>query len=74
MVDCEITLGSAGPGGNVILASTQPWREGERFELACAQSTARTVEVDPTGSAVSRSWEVVEVEGDPRAVWPEIRV
>jgi hypothetical protein len=74
MVDCEITLGSAGPGGNVILASTHPWRAGERFELACAQSTARTVEFDPTGSAVSRSWEVVEVEGDPRAVWPEIRV
>jgi hypothetical protein len=73
MVDCEISLGSAGPGGNVILASTHPWRVGERFVLACAPSTVRTVEIDPAGTAVSRSWEVVEAEGDPEGVWPVIR-
>jgi len=65
MIDCEITLGSAGVGANVILASTHPWRVGQCFELACAQSTARSGDVDPAGLAVTRRWEVIEAEGDP---------
>ncbi|MEJ0008335.1 MAG: cupin domain-containing protein [Steroidobacteraceae bacterium] len=70
MLDCEISLGSAGFGANVILASTHPWRVGQCFELACADSTAQSVEVDPGGLAVTRRWEVIESEGDPRGVWP----
>jgi hypothetical protein len=70
MVDCEITLGSAGVGANVILASTHPWRVAERFQLVCAQATADTVDVDRAGKGVPRRWDIIEAEGDPQGVWP----
>jgi hypothetical protein len=77
MLDCEITLGSAGTGGesagmsgSVILASTHPWRVSEVFQLTCTASTVRTVDLDPVGKTACRRWEVLEAEGDPQAVWP----
>jgi hypothetical protein len=69
LLDCEITLGSAGFGGNVILASTHPWRVAAYFELRCADSTVSTRDVDAAGQPVLRRWEVIESEGDPGAVW-----
>jgi hypothetical protein len=69
MLDCEITLGSAGFGANVILASTHPWRVAAYFELQCGQSTVSTREVDAAGVPMLRRWEVMESEGDPAAVW-----
>jgi hypothetical protein len=71
MLDCEITLGSAGSGPNVILASTHPWRVAERFELICDDRAAETLDTDPAGKALRRQWEVLETEGDPGAVWPQ---
>jgi hypothetical protein len=68
MLDCEISLGSA---GNVILASTHPWRVSERFELTCTEASVTTVDIDPEGNRLVRRWEVVEAEGDPGAVWPQ---
>jgi hypothetical protein len=73
MLDCEFSLGSAGPvadGGSVILASTHPWRVSERFELACANSTVTTWDTDPAGKPTARRWEILEAEGDPESVWP----
>jgi hypothetical protein len=77
LLDCEISLGSAatgaaisGDGGHVILASTHPWRVSERFQLRCMDSTASTVDIDPAGKPEVRRWEVLDAEGDPRAVWP----
>jgi hypothetical protein len=77
MLDCEITLGSAGLGagsgddsGSVILASTHPWRVSERFALACTDSTATTLDTDPAGEPATRRWDILEAEGDPQAVWP----
>jgi hypothetical protein len=77
MLDCEITLGSASFGagsadtqGSVILASTHPWRVSARFELACTDSTATTLDTDPTGEPAARRWEILETEGDPQALWP----
>ncbi|HTC44960.1 MAG TPA: hypothetical protein VK696_07925 [Steroidobacteraceae bacterium] len=70
MLDCEITLGSAGMGPNVILASTHPWRVAERFELLFRDSAAETLDTDPAGKVLRRQWEVLEAEGDPGAVWP----
>jgi hypothetical protein len=76
MLDCEITLGSAGFGaggadtqGSVILASTHPWRVSERFALACHGSMATTSDTDPAGRPATRHWEILEAEGDPQAVW-----
>jgi hypothetical protein len=69
MLDCEITLGSAGFGANVILASTHPWRVSEYFQIECADSTVTTRDVDPAGHPVLRRWEVIESEGDPGSVW-----
>jgi len=69
MLDCEITLGSAGFGANIILASTHPWRVSAYFQLACADSTVGTLDVDATGAAMPRRWEVIESEGDPGSVW-----
>lgn len=69
MLDCEITLGSAGVGGNVILASTHPWRVAARFELQCADSTVGISDIDAAGHTRLRRWEVIESEGDPGAVW-----
>jgi hypothetical protein len=77
MLDCEITLGSAGFGagsgddsGSVILASTHPWRVSERFALVCTGSTATTLDTDPAGAPATRRWDILEAEGDPEAVWP----
>ena len=77
LLDCEITLGSAGPGagsgddsGSVILASTHPWRVSARFQLTCTHSTVTTVDIDATGKPALRRWEIVESEGDPEGVWP----
>lgn len=69
LLDCEITLGSAGFGANVILASTHPWRVAACFELQCAGSTVSIRDVDAAGQPVLRRWEVLESEGDPGAVW-----
>ena len=72
MIDSEITLGSAGFGdaaGNLILASSHPWRVSERFSLEFSDSVVRTHDVDTKGQPVTRTWEVLEVEGDPGAVW-----
>jgi len=69
MLDCEITLGSAAFGANVILASTHPWRVSEYFQLQCADSTVSISDVDPAGHPVIRRWEVIESEGDPGSVW-----
>jgi hypothetical protein len=73
MLNCEISLGSAGFGaarGSVILASTHPWRVSERFTLACANSMVTTLDTDADGKAAPRRWEILEAEGDPEAVWP----
>jgi hypothetical protein len=77
MLDCEITLGSAGFGagvgdtqGSVILASTHPWRVNERFALVCTDSTLTTSDTDPAGRPVTRHWEILEAEGDAQALWP----
>jgi hypothetical protein len=77
MLDCEITLGSAGFGagraddsGSVILASTHPWRVSERFELACRDSSVTTLDTGPSGEPAIRRWDILEAEGDPEAVWP----
>ena len=69
MLDCEITLGSAAAGANVILASTHPWRVSEYFQIECADSTVSIGETDPDGHPLMRRWEVVESEGDPGSVW-----
>ncbi len=78
MLDCEITLGSAGFGagtaddsGSVILASTHPWRVSERFRLVCTDSAATTADTDAAGKPMTRRWEILEAEGNPQAVWPE---
>ena len=78
LLDCEITLGSAASGagpaadrGNVILASTHPWRVSARFQLTCGDSMASSVDIDPAGHPVSRRWEVRDAEGDPGVVWPQ---
>ena len=68
LLDCEITLGAA---GNVILASTHPWRVSERFRLSCTDATATTADIDPAGNQVARHWQVVSAEGDPESVWPQ---
>ncbi len=69
MLDCEITLGSAAFGANVILASTHPWRLSEYFQIDCAESTVCIRDVDPAGHPVVRRWEVIESEGEPGSVW-----
>jgi hypothetical protein len=69
MLDCEISLGSAGVGPNVILASTHPWRVAERLQLTCRGSAVETLDTDPAGRELRRQWEVLEAEGDPGAVW-----
>jgi hypothetical protein len=69
MLDCEITLGSAAFGANVILASTHPWRVSEYFQIECNGSTASIRDADPAGHPVVRHWEVIESEGEPGSVW-----
>lgn len=69
MLDCEITLGSAAFGANVILASTHPWRVSGYFQIGCADSTVGIREIDPAGQPLLRRWEVLECEGDPGGIW-----
>jgi hypothetical protein len=77
MLDCEISLASAGLGSgaadsreNLILASTHPWRVSGRLQIRCTDRAVATLELDRTGASRMRRWEVVESEGDPGSVWP----
>jgi len=68
LVDCEISFGRALQGGVKITASTLPWRIGALLEQRIARSQLTTLDCATNGSAITRRWEIVDVEGDLAAL------
>ena len=68
LVDCEISFGRALPAGFLIGASTLPWRIGALLEQRIARSQLTTLDCATNGSAITRRWEIVDVEGDLAAL------
>ena len=65
LVDCEISLGEVGAQGWKITRSSLPYKVG-RFLAARAEAASRVAlcDLDETGRAVWRSWDIAEAEGD----------
>ncbi len=68
LVDCEISLGHAGPGGFVIHASTLPHRVGAKLAQRLHAALLETEDRRPDGSAYGRRWHIITSEGDTRTL------
>ncbi|MEN3305873.1 MAG: hypothetical protein V7603_2075 [Micromonosporaceae bacterium] len=79
LLDCEVSLGEVGAGGWVIDRSSLPFRMGSRLDTAspgvrpgdrrrAGLHHAVTADVSPTGMPVTRTWQVVGVEGEVDAL------
>jgi hypothetical protein len=64
LVDCEISFGRALTEGFRITASTLPWRIGALLEPRIMRTKLTTLDCAPNGSAITRRWEIADVEGD----------
>lgn len=70
LVDCEISIGSVEDGAWTIARSSLPYREGENLDprFGQAEDGFTTADVAADGSAMRRSWEVMELEGEAAAL------
>ncbi|HEY4972325.1 MAG TPA: hypothetical protein VII41_01885 [Steroidobacteraceae bacterium] len=64
LVDCEISFGSAEPGEFRVIASTLPWRVGDRLEPHFLGEQLSTMDRAANGRAITRLWEITDAEGD----------
>lgn len=73
LVDCEISFGRVAGKDWTILRSSLPYREGAHLDLLMAGSGHRlsTADVAVDASAMLRTWDVVEIEGDAAALAPQ---
>ncbi|HEX7776613.1 MAG TPA: hypothetical protein VF449_08805 [Parvibaculum sp.] len=65
-VDCEISQGVVTSAGWIIQRSSLPFREGRRLSPAMApgrESSFFTADVAPGGAAMTRRWEVLDMQG-----------
>lgn len=65
LVDCEISLGRAGAQGWKIIRSSLPYKVGTLLAV-CPEAESRLAlcDLDETGRAMPRVWEVAEEEGE----------
>ncbi len=80
LVDCEVSLGDVGDGGWVINRSSLPFRVGSRLDTAplhgmrpaerrgAGVGHAVSADISPAGMPVTRTWQIVGVEGDAGAL------
>jgi hypothetical protein len=70
LVDCEISFGRIEGGAWMIERSSLPYREGAQLstELSASEHTCSVADVAADGSAMRRSWNVIELEGVPGAL------
>jgi hypothetical protein len=68
LVDCEISFGTALPGGFQITASTLPWRIGDILDPRFTRGRLGTMDRTPNGAARRRRWEIADSEGEPAAL------
>ncbi len=64
LIDCEISVGSVEADGFRITASTLPFRCGTLLGQRLFDDSLSTEDRHPDGTAVTRRWHIVEVEGD----------
>ena len=68
LVDCEISLGRAGAEGWRVVRSSLPYKVGTLLSVRPeAESRVALRDLDETGRAIWRIWEIVEEEGDGSA-------
>ena len=65
LVDCEISLGRAGAQGWKIIRSSLPYKVGT-FLAVCPEAESRLAlrDLDETGRAMQRVWEIAEEDGE----------
>ncbi len=70
LVDCEISIGSVEGGAWTIARSSLPYREGENLDphFGPAEDGCTTADVAADGSAMRRTWRVMELEGEGAAL------
>jgi hypothetical protein len=64
LIDCEISFGTANIAGLRIVASTLPYRVGDRLAPEQAGYRLTTQDRSPDGGILARQWEITESEGD----------
>jgi hypothetical protein len=73
LIDCEISFGHVQAGALQITASSLPYRIGDRLEPKYSGRRLTTRDRAATGAAVTRHWEVTEIEGSLAAIAVESR-
>jgi hypothetical protein len=70
LIDCEISIGSIEPSGWIIARSTLPFREGQQLAITTPlnRDWIRTTDIAANGDASVRDWDIIEAEGDVRAI------
>lgn len=73
LVDCEISFGQIAGSDWTILRSSLPYRVGGRLcpQLVRTEHRCLTADVAADGSAMRRTWKVLELEGDATALGEE---
>jgi hypothetical protein len=66
LIDCEISIGDAGPLGWVIERSSLPFKEGLRLHPRIQDSCAKylTADLTPEGTWTNREWDILHIEGN----------
>jgi hypothetical protein len=66
LVDCEISIGGAGPAGWIIKRSSLPFKEGLRLCPGLRDCGAKylTADLTPEGTWTAREWDILDIEGD----------
>jgi hypothetical protein len=65
LVDCEISLGEVRAGSLYITASTLPYRVDDVLDPRLARSALAVSDRTSAGTLCQRSFEIVEIEGEP---------
>jgi hypothetical protein len=76
LIDCEISFGKLGADGWRILHSSLPYREGADLAPAVDPTAGariagmlQTLDITPDGQGATRTWTVLDIEGEPFAGW-----
>jgi hypothetical protein len=68
LIDCEISFGEIGPEGLQITASSLPYRRGDFLHPGVSTSHLTLRDRSPSGTDITRRWDILEVEGDPTLI------
>jgi hypothetical protein len=68
LIDCEISFGTVSAAGFQITASSLPYRIGDVLNPRYSGGRLTTLDRSAAGAIVTRQWEIIEPEGDLKAI------